>query len=248
MARDFSKAFYRTEAWQTARGITLRRDNFNCQMCGARAEEVHHIIELIPSRMNDDNITLNPDNLISLCRDCHFKVHEQERTQSIILSNKRRVKPQCREGFIFDEEGNVVPKPLKVYIVYGSPASGKTTYVINHMSEGDMVIDLDMIGQALSPSNKKTTPEAILPTAIKIRDFLYELIKKREVEADCVWVVAGLPYKEQRESLRAKLNAELIYIESTVQECLQRAMRDADREDKANQRRIIEYWHKVFQK
>jgi len=150
MARDFSKAFYRTKAWQAARGITLRRDGFNCQMCGARAEEVHHIKELLPSRMTDDNITLNPDNLISLCRDCHFKVHAQERSQSVVKSNRNRAEAQCRDGFMFDEGGNVIPKPIKVYIVYGSPASGKTTYVRDHMSDGDMVVDLDMIGQALS--------------------------------------------------------------------------------------------------
>lgn len=246
MARDFSKAFYRTKAWQAARGITLRRDGFNCQMCGARAEEVHHIKELLPSRMADDNITLNPDNLISLCRDCHFKVHEQERSQSVIKSNRNRAEAQCRDGFMFDEGGNVIPKPIKVYIVYGSPASGKTTYVRDHMNNGDMVIDLDLIGQALAMSNTHT-PESIFPTVLKIRDFLYEIISKRDIETDCVWVVAGLPHREEREKLKAKLHAELIYIESTVNDCLQRAMRDDDREDKAKQRRIIEYWHKSYQ-
>lgn len=51
-----------------------------CQDCLAEgrytpAEEVHHIIELTPENINSPSIALNPDNLVSLCRECHRARH-----------------------------------------------------------------------------------------------------------------------------------------------------------------------------
>lgn len=39
------------------------------------AEEVHHKIHITPLNIDDPNITLNFDNLIALCRECHRKEH-----------------------------------------------------------------------------------------------------------------------------------------------------------------------------
>ena len=39
------------------------------------ADTVHHIIPLSPKNIHDPSITLNPDNLMALCRDCHAEVH-----------------------------------------------------------------------------------------------------------------------------------------------------------------------------
>ena len=35
------------------------------------AEEVHHKKELTPKNINDISVTVNPNNIISLCDDCH---------------------------------------------------------------------------------------------------------------------------------------------------------------------------------
>lgn len=75
MAREFAKAFYNSSAWQKARDYCLLRDHHACVECGNAAEEVHHIIWLSPSNINDPNISLNPDNLICLCHDCHMSKH-----------------------------------------------------------------------------------------------------------------------------------------------------------------------------
>lgn len=58
----------------------MARDAWLCQDCLKRgrytpAEEVHHIRELTPDNINDPSITLNPDNLVSLCRECHKQRH-----------------------------------------------------------------------------------------------------------------------------------------------------------------------------
>ena len=247
MARDFSKPFYRTAAWQTARGIALRRDLFTCQMCGARAEEVHHIHEMTPTNMDDDNVTLDTENLISLCRDCHFKVHKQARSLRTTESNKLRKKPDTLTGYEFDEQGNVVPVTKEVYIIYGAPCSGKTSYVRDYKSVDDLVVDLDKIGEALSLTQEYDRPSAILDASIKVRDFLYQMIVDRKVLSSSIWVIAGLPDKQQRESLKQRLNATLIHISTTREECLRRAMRDEKRVDKALQRKVIDKYFNRYQ-
>jgi 5-methylcytosine-specific restriction endonuclease McrA len=75
--------------------LVLRRDMFTCRHCQARAEEVHHIIELTPQNINDPNVALNPDNLISLCHLCHTKITKGNDGDIV-------------DGFIFDDDGNVV--------------------------------------------------------------------------------------------------------------------------------------------
>lgn len=80
MAKEFSKAFYNSEAWDKARRLALSRDNFLCQDCLnngyiTSAEEVHHIIELTPENINDPSITTGLNNLVSLCHVCHTKRH-----------------------------------------------------------------------------------------------------------------------------------------------------------------------------
>ena len=39
------------------------------------AVEVHHITELTPDNINDPSVSLNLDNLVSLCRECHRARH-----------------------------------------------------------------------------------------------------------------------------------------------------------------------------
>jgi len=96
MAQAFSKKFYDSKLWKDARRYALHRDGYSCQLCGARATEIHHIIPLAESNINDWNISLNPDNLQSLCYDCHGKV-----TKGITdVSNE----------YVFDDTGQVIKR------------------------------------------------------------------------------------------------------------------------------------------
>ncbi len=145
----------------------------------------------------------------------------------------------------FDGEGNLLP--MGVNIVWGSPASGKTTYVKKHMEEGDMVVDLDLIKQSISLKTKTECNDNLLSTAIMIREMLYDLIRKREVDCNNVWVVAGLPKQEERDALETHVRAtQIIFIEATQEECIARAMNDNERKDKAKQLEVIEKWFKQF--
>lgn len=95
MAKDFAKAFYNAKPWRDCRKEVLRRDLYTCTYCHSRAEEVHHIIALSPSNINDVSIALNPDNLMSLCHNCHTKITKGSTGD-------------VEAGYCFDSSGNVV--------------------------------------------------------------------------------------------------------------------------------------------
>ena len=81
MAREFSKQFYMSREWNKVRMYVLMRDKFKCQKCGRAAQEVHHKKHLTPENILDPYISLNPENLISLCKDCHFEEHRDDKRE-----------------------------------------------------------------------------------------------------------------------------------------------------------------------
>lgn len=133
---------------------------------------------------------------------------------------------------------------MNVYIIYGSPASGKTTYVKRNMVDGDMVIDLDLIKQSISLQSKTDTSDKLLNVAISIRDYLYDLIEYRiGINCDNIWVIASLPKAIDREYIFNKLQAnKIIFIEATKEQCIQRALNNNERFNKDLQIVIINRW------
>lgn len=108
MARDFATAFYKSKEWAKTRSYVLMRDKYKCQRCGKPAQEVHHKKHLTPDNIWDPWIALNPDNLVSLCKDCHFAQHEEDKAAGRKKYNKEKYS-DCREGYHFDENGQLVP-------------------------------------------------------------------------------------------------------------------------------------------
>ncbi|MBS4191200.1 AAA family ATPase [Bacillus sp. FJAT-49705] len=143
------------------------------------------------------------------------------------------------------KEGN----DIKVYIVWGSPASGKTTYVKKHMHVGDMVVDLDYLKQSISLAGKTNTGDNLLNVSLSIREHIYSLIEYRELmRCNNIWVVAGLPKQIDREYLFNRLRAtDIIHIHATREECVQRAINDDERSDKDLQLLIINKWFDTFE-
>lgn len=67
--------FYRSDEWKTARMIKIASAGGLCEDCSAIGEEVHHKIRLTPENVTDINVSINQDNLMLLCKDCHNKEH-----------------------------------------------------------------------------------------------------------------------------------------------------------------------------
>ena len=78
--KDFARDFYFSPAWRNMRVYILKRDKYLCRDCLDKglfvpAEEVHHIVPLTAKNINNTDITLSEDNLISLCRLWHRARH-----------------------------------------------------------------------------------------------------------------------------------------------------------------------------
>lgn len=78
------KQFYGTQVWKDCRAAYLKSVNYLCERCKKEgrivpAEAVHHIKPITPQNINDPNITLNWDNLMAVCRDCHSIEHHPHR-------------------------------------------------------------------------------------------------------------------------------------------------------------------------
>lgn len=96
MAREFSKRFYNSKAWNDLARLIREQRHYICDRCGKPgATQVHHIIELTPDNINDPNVSLNPRNLQLLCHDCHNAIHG-------------RFKEAGGRSYTYDSTGHVV--------------------------------------------------------------------------------------------------------------------------------------------
>lgn len=100
--------FYKSKEWKQTRDYCLMRDAYLCKKCGQPAEVVHHKKHLTEDNVDDVCISLNPENLISLCAACHFEEHRGEHAAG------RKVREQEEEWpYTFDEKGQLIRKEQK---------------------------------------------------------------------------------------------------------------------------------------
>lgn len=86
--QDYAKTFYKSKAWQACRASYLKQARGLCEQCLKRglytpADTVHHITHITPQNINDPSVTLNTDNLMALCRDCHAEQHRTKRRYKV---------------------------------------------------------------------------------------------------------------------------------------------------------------------
>lgn len=70
--------FYNSPAWRTFSAM-IRSSRFHiCELCGSPdASEVHHLVHINKHNVTDPAVTLNEDNVMLLCRHCHYSIHER---------------------------------------------------------------------------------------------------------------------------------------------------------------------------
>ena len=84
LMQDYAKTFYKSKAWQACREAYLKQKHGLCEQCMRRgiytpADTVHHVRHITPDNITDPSVTLNPENLMALCRDCHAEMHKGKR-------------------------------------------------------------------------------------------------------------------------------------------------------------------------
>ena len=166
--------------WRKLRKVVLVRDDYLCCVCGrSGATEVDHIT---PKALGGSD---SVDNLQAICSHCHRIKSKNESSGSIY-------KP------IIDR-----PPSCKVFVVWGPPGAGKSTYVQKVKGRNDLVIDLDVIIEDMSGK----------PRYEKTKDELIAGIKKRNAMLcsdlsgfDALWfITSGDSYAHWVEQLKADL-------------------------------------------
>ena len=216
--------FYRSDAWESFRKqLQLERVNENgdviCEHCGKPIIHAydciaHHKTALTEMNVNDFTISLNPENIMLVHHRCHNQIHSRFGSYT-----------------------------RHIYIVYGSPCSGKSTYVKESALKEDLIVDIDKIYQAISVNEAHDKSNRLTSNVFQIRDMLLDAIRTRNGRWINAWIVGGYPLKMDRERLASTLGAELVFIEANKELCLARAESSRPNEYK----KFIEDWFNRYQ-
>lgn len=194
---DKLHAFYTGKPWRELSFTLKTAAHGKCQRCGTIVEDMkyligHHKVELTEENVDDPSVSLNPVLIEIICLTCHNKEHR-------------------RFGHV-----------KRVFIVWGSPMSGKSTMVSDMIRYGDIVLDVDSLWQAVTMQPRYVKPDNVRFNIFALRDNLLDQIKTRHGQWCDAYVIGGYPDKYERERLAQTLGAELIFCEATRQECLNR--------------------------
>ena len=215
--------FYRSREWENLlKVIKLQRadsqGNIICEHCGkpiVRSYDCigHHVTELTEENYTDYNISLNPVNIKLVHHKCHNIIHNK------LYSNNRQV-----------------------FIVYGSPLAGKSSWVADNMTEGDLIIDIDNIWECVSGCDRYVKPNRLKSVVFAVRDNLLESVKYRRGKWLNAYIIGGYPYQAERERLIDSLGAREVFIDTPYEECVKRLQSCEDRDKKLWEQYIADWW------
>ena len=110
MSYGIRRQFYNSKLWKNVKTEIWLRQNCLCDICHKpvyvdgiskwipqrerRTGIVHHKEHLTEINIYDENISINPDNLVGVCKDCHEQLHHSDQV--------------TRKGYTFDDDGNLV--------------------------------------------------------------------------------------------------------------------------------------------
>ncbi|MDE6834608.1 MAG: hypothetical protein K2J39_10260, partial [Ruminococcus sp.] len=135
---------------------------------------------------------------------------------------------------------------MNVKLVYGPPCGGKSTYVQNNADDEDIIYDGDEILSVITLKKAHSVIESeIRFVASDIRYNLLESASNRNVEI--FWLIASYP-TESVLKLIENFQYEKIFINATMQECLDRLENDETRPDKEKWKEIIQKWFEKYEK
>ena len=217
--------FYRSKEWENLLKV-LKNDpkrmdamgNIICAHCGKPIVKKydcigHHTIELTEENYTDYNISLNPDLIELVHHKCHNLIHNK------LFSGGRQV-----------------------FIVYGSPLAGKSSWVAENMAEGDLIIDIDNIWECISGQPRYVKPQRLRSCVFSVRDNLLESVKYRRGKWLNAYIIGGYPFKAERERLIDSLGAREVFIDTSYEECVNRLMSCEDRDKKLWEQYIADWW------
>jgi predicted kinase len=204
------KSFYRSDEWNDFRKIIIaertKDDGFIYdEVTGKPIVKqydiiLHHKIELTDDNVNDVSVSLNPDNIMVVSFRTHNELHKR-----------------------FGYQGKIIKQ---VFLVWGAPCAGKSTWVDSVAEKDDLVVDLDRIWCAVRATScgLYDKPDALKSVVFDIRDKLYEDVRTRRGKWQNAYIIGGYPLEAERERLADMIGADkLVFIDTSEDVCLLRA-------------------------
>jgi len=121
---------------------------------------------------------------------------------------------------------------MKIKIVHGAPASGKSTYVKQNASDNALVFDFDLIMAAISNKPLYENNDNLISFVDDMRFDFPKIAKDNDV--DELWIIS-LYLTDKLSELKSEYDCEVIKIITLKDECVQRILDDDSRIDK-------DYW------
>jgi hypothetical protein len=218
--------FYQSGEWsKLLQQIKLDRVNGDgqliCWHCGKPITKAydcigHHTIYLTDQNVNDYEISLNADLIQLVHHRCHNKIHNK-------FGYKRK----------------------EIYLVYGSPLSGKSTFVNDNKDDGDLIVDIDNIWECVSGGKRYEKPPRLNAVVFAVRDKLLDCVKYRTGKWNNAYIIGGYPLISERERICKEYGAREIYIDCSYDECLSRLELAGDR-DKVEWKKFIDEWWRRY--
>lgn len=110
------------------------------------------------------------------------------------------------------------------YIVAGAPLSGKTTFVRQHASVGDLIYDYDTIHQALSGQPTHRHLESMKPYVFAARDGVFNELAANHDQA--AWIITSTHRSAELRALKERFRAEVVLLSVNSQEAHKRSDED----------------------
>lgn len=209
------QAFYKSRKWESfvSRLRSERADESGCVICEHCGKPIvkaydcigHHVCELTDDNVDDALIALNPENVQLVHFRCHNEIHKR-----------------------FGYSGSI---QKTVYLVYGSPCSGKSTWVKEVAESGDLVLDIDRIWKAIRAEScgEYEKPNELKANVFGVRDCILDMIKVRRGKWKNAFIVGGYALDGERERLIEMIGIDkVIFIDTPREVCIERAQLKSD--------------------
>jgi tetrahydromethanopterin S-methyltransferase subunit B len=169
----------------------------------------HHLTELTEDNVDDVMISMNPENIKLMHLRCHNKVHERFGTYQ-----------------------------RHVYLVWGSPMAGKSTFVVDNCNPDDLIVDIDLIWECICKSGHGK-PNRLKSNVFQLRDALMDQVRTRLGGWRNAYIIGTYPVPGERERLVKLYGAEELHIDTDKDTCLSRCS------DPEWEKYIFEFWDRM---
>lgn len=184
---------------------------------------------------------------------CHTKPHVDCDCHDFAWGNDRLCKHliaalSCEKDPIINSHLESLPEEArrKVTLVCGPPAAGKTQYVAERASRGDLIWDFDAVSSAITfGAARHETSVGTMDIVRAMRSAMVDVLESGKGPMTS-WIIWSLPTVSTRRKVADKLGAEVVVLECAPERCVSNAA--ANGRDKLLVKRVErsanEWWEK----